>query len=109
MVNYKHEAGFDEGGVSRDFFTNFSLAMANGRGVARCDFKLVHRGDSSEPITYVCISKTDLFASSWDVADNRFDVGKTKSGRVLMPGELFQVSEIRTDSADGSVALRTAA
>ena len=27
MVNYKHEAGYDEGGVSRDFFTNFSLGM----------------------------------------------------------------------------------
>ena len=40
-------------------------AMANGRGVARCDFKLVHRGGAggSEPVPYLCMSRTELVSA----------------------------------------------
>ena len=42
--------------MSRDFFTNFSLAMVNGHAVARCDFKMTFRGLRGEPVPYTVLA-----------------------------------------------------
>eukprot|EP01050_Picozoa_sp_SAG11_P004020 SAG11_NODE_245_length_11735_cov_3.939068_8_plen_182_part_00 len=72
---------------------DFSLAMANGRAVARCDFRMVHRALRDEPVPYVCRRDYQL---------------RNKDGRPqrswLRRGQVFQVYE--TCAEKGNVQLR---
>ena len=107
-VNYRHEAGDDAGGVSRDFFTNFSLAMANGRAVARCDFRLHFRAARGEPVPYRVHADCALAPAGWDAALERFSVpAAAGGGGQLRAGATVLVYERRDRPGNsGAVALR---